>query len=68
MTKTKIISDFILKHYTTEVDTNIGIIPICALCGNSGIIDTKFAKWNGKIVGGKFPCLCYNGMAIRLDE
>jgi hypothetical protein len=41
-------------------------IPICGLCGNSGIIDTrKSAMWNGKEVGIIGHCVCENGRAYK---
>lgn len=37
-------------------------IPLCGLCGNSGIIDTtKNTTWDGKNVGVVAYCICPNG-------
>lgn len=42
---------------------DIGIsIPLCGLCGNSGIVNTlTTAKWNDKLVGVCQYCICPNG-------
>lgn len=39
---------------------------LCALCGNSGVIDTTGVRTNaGVLVGGKHWCICPNGQTIR---
>ena len=44
-------------------------IPLCGLCGNSGIVDTMTtAKWDNKSVGVKTYCICPNGRTMKNKE
>ena len=37
-------------------------IPMCGLCGNSGVLDTtKNTNWQGKDIGVVAYCICPNG-------
>ena len=41
-------------------------VPICGLCGNTGLIDTTAtAKCDGKCVGVLAFCICPNGRARK---
>jgi hypothetical protein len=51
--------EFIVEIYNPDLGFEI---PLCGLCGNSGIVDTTTtAKWSGKCTGVKKPCICPNG-------
>lgn len=54
------ITKYWLKYYIDEH---------CALCGNSGIIDTTGARTPaGLLVGRKNCCICPNGQYARKDK
>jgi hypothetical protein len=53
--------DYWAQHYVNEK------AGVCALCGNSGVIDTTNAAVSptGVKVGGRMPCICPNGQWER---
>ena len=41
-------------------------IPLCGLCANTGILDTReSAIWQGKKVGVRQHCICPNGRRLK---
>lgn len=55
--------EFVVKAVNEELGFEI---PLCGLCGNSGILDTTTsAKWSNKSVGIKAYCICPNGRARK---
>lgn len=57
--KSKAVVNYWLKHYAPR--------EVCALCGNSGILDTRKSAVSpsGNRVGGLFWCICPNGQWRR---
>ena len=55
--------EFDVEVFREDIGFNI---PLCGLCANSGIIDTRdSAIWNNKPVGIKGFCICPNGRALK---
>jgi hypothetical protein len=54
-------------EFSMEASRSDGLsIPICGLCGNSGIVDTTTtAKWFDKPAGIKTFCICPNGRTLK---
>ena len=59
-------------HTDTWFEYNVEVIgphgkkiPICGLCGNTGIVSTNFATAFGKRSSTKAYCICPNGRAIK---
>lgn len=51
--------EFEIRAFNEELGFDI---PLCGLCGNSGILDTTTsATWKGKPVGVRAFCICPNG-------
>lgn len=40
-------------------------IPLCGLCGNTGILDTRAKSPQGIPVGIRAPCICPNGRCLK---
>ena len=43
-------------------------IPVCGLCGNTGIVETFAKTPYGIACGVHKPCICPNGRAIKAAE
>ena len=61
------IKELVEEYTVTVYREDIGCeIPICGLCANTGVLDTTAsAIWQGKGVGVKTYCVCYNGRAMK---
>jgi hypothetical protein len=59
------------EEYTTWVPDDRfpdGGIPVCGLCGNSGLVNTlTTAKFFGRSCGVQGPCICPNGRRRKAD-
>lgn len=66
MSKNNMWEDYIVQVHNPELGFDI---PLCGLCGNSGIVDTtSSAKWKKKKVGIKSFCICPNGQCLKEDS
>lgn len=70
--KRKAVTDYWREFYVQEVElahlVKIGIkkVPMCSLCGNTGVINTIGVKAPcGDIMGRKNWCICPNGQQDR---
>lgn len=54
-------------EFTVIVDSPIGRIPYCGLCGNMGVVDTRSSAKtpSGDLAGIRAFCICPNGRAHR---
>lgn len=54
-------------EFTVEVDRGDGmVIPVCGLCGNSGMVNTlATAELHGNKCGILAPCICPNGRYMK---
>lgn len=58
--------EFVVQVFNSELKCKI---PLCGLCGNSGIVDTlTTAKWCHQSVGIKTFCICPNGRYLKEDS
>lgn len=56
-----------MKNLDGELTNNL--IPVCGLCGNSGLMDTRrYASCLGQNCGIMGYCICPNGRAKRKQE
>jgi len=63
MMKNKLWEEFTVEVYNPHIGHKI---PICGLCGNSGVIDTTTtARCFDKYVGIKSFCICPNGRKLK---
>lgn len=49
------------KHLKDTIET----IPVCGLCGNSGIVETNPKTAYGVACGVRKPCICPNGRRLK---
>lgn len=59
----EILRRFWMENYTNETT-------LCVLCGNTGFVDTTLTAISpaGIRSGGRHPCICPNGRAIRASR
>jgi len=65
MKQKKFLREYWMKHYTCDEHT------LCTLCGNTGIIDTRYnlRSPTGMLVKGKVNCcICPNGRALNPED
>lgn len=63
MSKDELWDEYTVFVYRDDIKSDI---PLCGLCGNSGMLNTlATAKWYGKEVGVFLPCICPNGRSIK---
>jgi hypothetical protein len=43
-------------------------VPVCGLCGNTGIVETFAKTLYGAPCGVRKPCICPNGRAVKRRE
>ena len=51
-----------------DLKDKIETIPICGLCGNTGIVETFARTPYGTPCGVCKPCICPNGRAMKKEE
>lgn len=51
-----------------ELRDKLETIPVCGLCGNTGIIETNAKTSYGAACGVYKPCICPNGRNIKKKE
>lgn len=52
------------KHLRDKLET----IPVCGLCGNTGVVETNAKTSYGQACGVHKPCICPHGRKIKEKE
>jgi hypothetical protein len=72
MKKQKSSESELWKEFLVEApppkNTSLESVPVCGLCGNTGIVETSARTPYGAPCGVRKPCICPNGRSEKEKE